>query len=679
MSDLMYELEDNVWDEFSASTTDDHIVPHPVDEYGAQFKVQRDGQTKPQHEVTGVARNADNSIKYGIFGEKGKSFHILTKNRMLEKDSWSDRPDGIFPTSGDNDSLKEVTGMVSDDPMMSSHGLKTGDIDSVSNDFCADDPVLVDNCATVYNNIYLFPLNHISEANDDIRFFNNNHEDKENGDLLCYGWGDIGNFEDVDRMFRNCDSTFGLGSCSNEDDLCWVSSSQATEGSQDVFKADAKLNSLPENCATSSPDAGTSTIDSDKKSVLLDDKISSLGMSSRNPGLAHMSSLNASNNKSGSKDGLTPKEQISPQNNQSKQLSASGERIDHRLKNGDYCHQYGNIKQFADVKHLSSDASCQLFSSLDLQQLKQNIGPDSVSYVQANVPFMHLNYSSPSNQISRCPTLASNKSERDGHPTLTNGSSYASNQVQSIDRGHSFEVPDNVTNEKRGKLNHQQVTQVPLNSVVDQARMERQVAFNDPFTSQKQICQSERDEGHSEGEGFSVGKQAELGSSNGQESSSVSSTLAEVSLEASSFRQLQQVMEKLDIRTKLCIRDSLYRLARSSEQRHNCANTRESRDDKDASGPFEAEETSKCTRFMDIETDTNPIDRSIAHLLFHRPSDPSLRPATKTTSLKSHGTIRGSTTTAPVIAGKHVGHDGTDAGSDEKPAELTTGRAFRGA
>lgn len=25
-----------------------------------------------------------------------------------------------------------------------------------------------------------------------------------------------------------------------------------------------------------------------------------------------------------------------------------------------------------------------------------------------------------------------------------------------------------------------------------------------------------------------------------------------------------------------------------------------------------------------METDTNPIDRSVAHLLFHRPSDPSM-------------------------------------------------------
>jgi len=30
--------------------------------------------------------------------------------------------------------------------------------------------------------------------------------------------------------------------------------------------------------------------------------------------------------------------------------------------------------------------------------------------------------------------------------------------------------------------------------------------------------------------------------------------------------------------------------------------------------------------FLDLETDTNPIDRSVAHLLFHRPSDPSVMP-----------------------------------------------------
>ncbi|XVE49568.1 hypothetical protein DITRI_Ditri01bG0092100 [Diplodiscus trichospermus] len=600
----MLQLEDNVWDEFG--TTDDHIVPHTVGENRAQPKVQGDARKKPRHEVIGVTGNADNSTKYGIWGEKEKGLHTLTKKRMLEKGSWSDSPDSMFPTSGDNDSLKEATSMASDDPMMSSHGLKTGNIDSVGIEFCADDPVLVDKCVTEDNNIYHFPLNHISEADNDISFFNSNHEDKENSDLLYYGLGDIGNFEDVDRMFRSCDSTFELGSLGNEDYLCWLSSSQVTEGSQDALKADAKLNSTSEQCATSRPDgSGPSTIESNRKSIFSSDKTSPLSMSSDNAGLAQMSSLHLSNKESESKDDFAPSEQINPQKKQSKQLKASGERKDQHLENGGSF----NIKQFADVKHPITDSSFQIFSTSGLQRHKQNIGPDSVSYEQKNIPYMHLSYSSHSDQISPSPTLSSVKSENNGHLSLKVQSSYASNQV----------------------------------------------------------CQAEQDEGQSEVEGVSVGNPAELDSSNAQESSCVSSVLDEVSLEATSFRQLQQVTQKLDIRAKLCIRDSLYRLARSAEQRHNCSNTKGGiRADKDASGPLVAEETNKCAGFMDVETDTNPIDRSVAHLLFHRPSDPSLRPTTENASLKSHGMIHGSITNPPAVSESHIGHEQTDAVSDKR-------------
>jgi hypothetical protein len=50
-------------------------------------------------------------------------------------------------------------------------------------------------------------------------------------------------------------------------------------------------------------------------------------------------------------------------------------------------------------------------------------------------------------------------------------------------------------------------------------------------------------------------------------------------------------------------------------------------------------EADKYAGFMDIETDTNPIDRSIAHLLFHRPSDSSLSSDNNVLSYKSHPMI----------------------------------------
>ncbi|KAB2035799.1 hypothetical protein ES319_D04G177800v1 [Gossypium barbadense] len=632
MSDLyMYELEDNVWDDFGA--TDDHIVPHTADEYG--------GRKKPRYEVLGVTSDADSRKKFGILREKEKGLHILTKNRMLEKDPWSRIHDSLFPTSGDNDSLKDGTSMASDDPRMSSHGLETGNIDSVGSDLCADDPILVDKCAPEDNNDYHFPLNHITAADDDLRFFNNNHEDKENSDLLYYGWGDIGNFEDVDRMFRSCDSTFGLGSLSNEDDMCWFSSSQVAEGSQGALKADAKLNGLQE-CPTS----------------------------------------RSASAESESKDGSTPSEQISPQEKHSKQHRASGERKDQHLENGGSFTQYGNIKQFADAKHPFSDSSCQLFSSLDFQRSKLNDGPDSVNYRQTNIPYMHLSYSGSLDQVSICPTVSSAKSENNGQSSSKNESSYASNKVHSIDSSHGplFEAPAIITNEKRGKPHRRQDTEIPLNRNVKQAKIDTRMAFCDPVTIQKQVCQSEQDEGHSEVEGVSVGNPAELDSSNVRESSCVVSPFDEVSLEATSFRRLQQVMEKLDIRTKLCIRDSLYRLARSAEQRHNCTKTKSGiSDGNDGSGSSASEETNRCTGFMDMETDTNPIDRSIAHLLFHRPSDPSQRPVTDTALLKSHGKIHGSITNPPLMMPeKHIGHEETDAGSDKKvPTNSNSRSLFR--
>ncbi|KAK8617550.1 hypothetical protein V6N13_080460 [Hibiscus sabdariffa] len=591
MSDLcMFELEDNVWDDFE--DTDDHIVPRTADEYSAQLKVQGDSKKRSRLEVIGVTGDTEYS------------------------------PDSVFPTSGDNDSLKEVTTMASDDPRMSSHGLETG------SDFCSDNLLLVDKCATEDNSDYRFSLNHITAADDDLRFFNNNHEDKENGDLLYYGLGDIGNFEDVDRMFRSCDSTFGLGSFGNEDYLYWLPSSQLAEGSQDALKADAKLNSIQEDCPTSRP-------------------------------------ASAANKDTVSKDYSTPSEQISPQEKHSKQHRASGERKDKYLENGGSFTQYDSIKQFADVKHPFTNSSCQLFSSSDLQRNKQNVGSDSVNYIQTNIPYMHLNYRNSSDQVSIFPTLPSAKSENNGHSSLKNESSYASNQVQSMKSSHGpFEAPAIITSEKRGKLYYQQDTKTPLNRNAKHANMESERAVCDPITIQNQERQSEQDECRSAVEGVSVVNPAELDSSNARESSCVISPLDEVSLEASGFRQLQQVMEKLDIRTKLCIRDSLYRLARSAEQRHNCSKTKGGiKDDKDedASGSSVADETNKCTGFMDMETDTNPIDRSIAHLLFHRP-------VIDTAPVKSHGMIHGTITNPPLtVSEKQFGGNESDAaGLDKK-------------
>uniref|UniRef100_A0A7N0TW15 Protein LNK1 n=1 Tax=Kalanchoe fedtschenkoi TaxID=63787 RepID=A0A7N0TW15_KALFE len=110
--------------------------------------------------------------------------------------------------------------------------------------------------------------------------------------------------------------------------------------------------------------------------------------------------------------------------------------------------------------------------------------------------------------------------------------------------------------------------------------------------------------------------------SGNEESFTKNSQLDEKLVGETSFCQLQEVMDQLDLKTKLCIRDSLYRLARTAEQRHGVANVNGfNKADKNSNEVLTAE--TKDEGLLDFETDTNPIDRSIAHLLFHRPNDPS--------------------------------------------------------
>uniref|UniRef100_A0A6M2EHC5 Protein LNK1 n=1 Tax=Populus davidiana TaxID=266767 RepID=A0A6M2EHC5_9ROSI len=670
MSDLcMYELEDNPWDEFSVS--DDHVVPHPGHEYGDRFVAQGVKQKKPESKIISVANNEDDSLTYSTQEEEEASLPTLVKkDTMLEKDSWCNTPDGVFPTSRDSGAVKDFITIRSEETSMPSHCLKRGNIDSVGSEFCASDPTSDEKCSAVDNNLYSYPLSHISKTDNDLSFFDNDCEDKESSDPLYYGWpDDIGNFEDVDRMFRSCDSTFGLGSLSNEDDLCWFSSSDFTERSDDALNLGSKfLNSEASalDSVSEHPEASQlscddpSVYDSNKKSIFTDDKISSRTSSAvDHSSLGYLTFLNGSETKSASMDDLVLKEKMSWNKRQARHNNRfEGRRKDSDIENGSFPLNV-NMKHFADTKHSSGDSSHQVLPLPGIQQHKQIIGSNSLNYMQKHIPLIHIDYSHSSDQISTCPTQSNVKSENNGYPSPSPKEySHASNHVRSIEsaNGPDFEAPAITTNENEENLYHGQEPSSGRN--LRPAYMVGPAEFYGPVSAKKVAHQSEYDI-----KGVGTGIPAELDSSNAQESSCMSSVLDGISLEATSFRQLQQVMEQLDIRTKLCIRDSLYRLARSAEQRHNHRNgSGGKRDGADRSGALMAEEADK-TGLMDMETDTNPIDRSIAHLLFHRPSDPSLMPAIDSSSLKSHTMIHGSISSLPVMTKEHCQEE-TATGAD---------------
>ncbi|KAK6945719.1 hypothetical protein RJ641_013263 [Dillenia turbinata] len=679
-------LEDIIGDEFNEC--DDHIVPHPRDKFDSELRILGVSCKKPRHEgVVGYTSDTDKrqASKHATQGGGETSLPSL-KSILLEKGSWTHTLDGVFPTSCGGDSVKDVTSLASEDTMVSSHCFNSTNIDSIGSEFCAEDPNLGDGCAAVDSNLYRFPLTHISQTHNDVSFFDNDNVDNEDE------WLDIGNFEDVDRMFRNCDSTFGAGTANDDDELFWFSSPNAIPRSEEALRLGPEISSS-ESCALRTTADGheaclttnssPSVKELRKKNTGSDYEITCHASADVLAAMDHSSEVNGWAANSLIKNEVMAEQEIPSINagtefdampthqakikdgaaikHNRKQLKHQGQlegkTKHHHLHNGDSFYQLGSVNQNSG-KHPLSSSSHQSLPSPGNCKENPKLGSNSLGNFQSQTSVLSSGYSHSSEQFFVSPSSSSVKVDNNGCISVSRKeSSYASSQVHSIDSSQDpSSVVLAVTNdEKRAILySHQelqassQVDSKYVNSVVQSKFPGTAVQKNGHLFEIEVECNCD----------FGTGKAAELESSNIQKSSCMSSVMDDISVEANSFHQLQQVMEKLDIRTKLCIRDSLYRLAQSAEQRHNCGSQNSAnRHHRDSNGALMTEETNKCAGFMDMETDTNPIDRSIAHLLFHRPSDPSLKPAHDTFPMKSHSVIQGSIKSLPMKAEEMVSEE----------------------
>ncbi|XP_042495565.1 protein LNK1-like [Macadamia integrifolia] len=668
------ELEGILWDEFRVN--DDHLVPHPSGEEVLDSAGQVDCHKKPRHEEASAFTNSasgEDAVKSALHGKDGTSFAIVKDQKapMPLMGSCSCTPDGVFPASCDNDSIKGMSSLTADGTKLPNTCFNSNHIDFISNEFCAHDPILGNRSAVIGSSSCHFPLGGISSTGSDLEFFANGHEDKESSGLPYHAWPDIGNFEDVDRMFRNCDSTFGHGNMGHDDDLsCFSASSLAIDGSEDAMKSGVKYSSSDSNelriiSKHHEPDLNfavdtvTPLINySGENSVPYNYKIDSrLQDASELTTLGHSTYVSWSDANAENRESVSI-EQINLQNQQLKQHNQSvGKRKNQSSKfNGDgLSHGLGPFQQFANVKIPSSVSSYQqIFPSLDIPQQQQNIRPNFSSYSDRQMPYMQPEYKDPSHQVPVTPT-SSIKIENNGYPSgSSKSSSYASNHAQPIERSpdSSLEASTMKSGKRVGKPFQEQQLHAKLTGDPQYEDLGMRPAFTGQVSTQKYPAQIRDEVGaHSEIEGANIVLPAE-DSSTVQQSSCVSTALSVVvSIEETSFRQLQYIMEQLDISTKLCIRDSLYRLARSAEQRHNIGNLDGcSRNCSVKSGVLKTEDSNKCTRFMDMETDTNPIDRSLAHLLFHRPSDVSTTAINDVLSQESHAMLHWSISTQPAMS-----------------------------
>ncbi|KAF8009939.1 hypothetical protein BT93_J0806 [Corymbia citriodora subsp. variegata] len=105
-------------------------------------------------------------------------------------------------------------------------------------------------------------------------------------------------------------------------------------------------------------------------------------------------------------------------------------------------------------------------------------------------------------------------------------------------------------------------------------------------------------------------------------SDSMSMAVDDYSLEDTILQRLQDVITKLDSRIRLCMRDSLFRLSQSVTQRQQISESGRIKTNTRQQHEMVVKEVNAGDRQAKLgtaEAETNPIDRTVSHLLFHRP------------------------------------------------------------
>ncbi|KAI3770206.1 hypothetical protein L6452_01331 [Arctium lappa] len=581
------------------------------------------------------------------------------KRNMLQKDPWSRTPHDVFTASYDGQTGKDVSSLAFDDTRISSYCFKSSNITSDS-EVCKDDCTLNGNSSAVDSNSYVYQLNHIPPT-DDLNFFNS-CEDKESSDLLYNDWPDIGNFEDVGRMLRSCNSSFGLGVTGNNDEMDWFTLEDSTVGCE-VPTIDYKFPcSDPSALINISQDHGTPESDHKRLGYIVEnkDEFKLKDQAVKSKGVVQLTNGRGAHFK---KDNRMKKQ---PKNHQTEGKKES-QCLGHDGSSCYICDLKNNKVPISSVNE-----SYRVFTTVGYQHQKRNFELDSSGYMQNNT-YLHPGYGHTTNQTTTCSVLTGMNSESNGLTSPSQKeSSYVSNQVHSMEISGDPSLQETIVKvDDRRNVHQLHQYQTSFTGSPRQMGMMLQSSKCDLISAQKQVYMSAKElKNQSALEGFRKGASAEIGLLNVPESSSISSGSDDISLEATILLQLQQVMEhssviikshrswanlldgelhglklcafQLDLKTKLCIKDSLYRLARSAEQRHNRAGVSSSTADyADIGRPLVTAGTNKCNGLLDNENDTNPIDRSLAHLLFRRPSYSSTLPASSPLkpSTKMHGFI----------------------------------------
>ncbi|XP_021774434.1 protein LNK2-like isoform X1 [Chenopodium quinoa] len=477
------------------------------------------------------------------------------------------------------------------------------------------------------------------------------HEDKELGDLVGNSWASIGSFDDLDRIFSN-DDLDGSTSLGSTDEL-WSSPKDLLSGAAKSSSAALRsthwefgalgsaatnieinpeyLHNEDSSVTTGCRKAGSispcprRTIDRHLEhkdyavdtTGLVEEKIG-LGITLKTPIDSHTAAENIA-----SPNNPTVKEKWSE--TQSKYELATDRLTDSRLLQDVYDNWPSSATNAPQFSRQCAPSTVENHSvSVPVQhQLSQEFRP-----------FSYQNFSTPYGAPYACGNFTSNPALRMlKHTEDENQSILSSSEVSPGDvinkpvgsLGTSTKHTKMTPQEKIEKLRRRQQMRAMLAIQKQQQRLGHQASSGDYSRSRKSCL--EDPVRHMENSDLEVDDILSIvpcydpGSPNKGDDSSMISNIDDYSAEDTVLYQLQDIVSRLDMKIRLCIRDSLYRLAHSATRRLYVSYTSSKK-----SSTFEPdiakEETSNHDRFVgnaNVETETNHIDRAVAHLLFHRP------------------------------------------------------------
>ncbi|XP_073224411.1 protein LNK2 isoform X4 [Cicer arietinum] len=458
----------------------------------------------------------------------------------------------------------------------------------------------------------------------DADFFQNAEEGKEQGDFVDYDWANIGSFDDLDRIFSNDDPIYGHVSLDNSDEL-WSSK-------------DVSNNQAPVLLDTPSPTDAlrnrSGPLDIKEEHGHCNDRSFSLSYENISgptyQSIQNSPTTTANVERAGDRRKPTGKEQqvcqiYRPMNQLKTQKKSQIKQEGKGLQDfyGNWSSSATSARQF---ENQLTPSVLQSSSSSILGQLKQLPGPETLYQNIINPYLAPFVYGNLTNTYPAMPMLSQIQLGNLRHQYVLSGYETSPGMVNPLKSYEGLVKPQTMTpQEKIEKLRRRQQMQAMLAIQKQQQVLGHQVPCTSKSIAQKchpeiQTHLSDRTDPNIEDLNTLPAPDLPIEQ---DDSNTISLAIDDDFVEETILHRLQDIISKLDVKTRLCIRDSLLRLAQSAMRRHYSSDTSSTnKNNKEEHEVFAREESStqnRCAGMPDVETETNSIDRTVARLLFHRP------------------------------------------------------------